>query len=67
MAEPRVVVAVGVDAITGGLIHPTYATRGGVATMVPVDVWVPGSPPSPFAILHGLLLAIGLIPSEAGR
>jgi Ni,Fe-hydrogenase III small subunit/ferredoxin len=64
MPEPRVVVAVGVDAISGGLIHPTYATRGGISDMVPVDVWVPGSPPSPFAILHGLLLAVGLVSGE---
>jgi Ni,Fe-hydrogenase III small subunit/ferredoxin len=61
MPEPRVVVAVGVDAVSGGLIHPTYATRGGLSGIVPVDVWVPGSPPSPFAILHGLLLAVGLV------
>ena len=65
MPEPRVVVAVGVDAISGGLIHPTYATRGGISDMVPVDVWVPGSPPSPFAILHGLVLAVGLVSGEA--
>lgn len=63
MPDPRVVVAVGADAISGGLVHPTYATRGGVGDLVPVDVWVPGSPPSPFAILHGLLLAMGrLVP-----
>jgi Ni,Fe-hydrogenase III small subunit/ferredoxin len=66
MPDPRVVVAVGVDAISGGLIDSTYATRGGVGDIVPVDVWVPGSPPSPFAILHGLLLAVGLI-DKAGR
>jgi Ni,Fe-hydrogenase III small subunit len=34
---------------------------------VPVDVWVPGSPPSPFSILHGILLAVGLIPERKGR
>ncbi len=62
MPDPRVVVAVGTDAISGGAMSPSYATRGGVGGMVPVDVWVPGSPPSPFSILHGILLAVGLLP-----
>ncbi|MGI0151733.1 MAG: ferredoxin, partial [Thermoplasmata archaeon] len=62
MPDPKVVVAAGTDAVSGGLVHPTYATRGGIADVVPVDVWVPGSPPSPFSLLHGLLLAIGLLP-----
>ncbi|MHB1737938.1 MAG: NADH-quinone oxidoreductase subunit B family protein [Actinomycetes bacterium] len=62
-ARPLVVVAVGTDAASGGLVAPGYAVAGGVAGLLPegvaVDVWVPGSPPSPFAILHGLLLATG--------
>lgn len=61
MPEPRVVVAAGVDAASGGLVEQTYATRGGIGDVVPVDVWVPGSPPSPFALLHGLLLAVGFL------
>jgi Ni,Fe-hydrogenase III small subunit/ferredoxin len=59
MPDPKVVIAVGTDAVSGGLISPSYATAGGVAGTVPVDVWLPGSPPSPFAILHALLLALG--------
>lgn len=59
MADPKVVVAVGTDAVSGGLVHPTYATAGGLSASLPVDVLVPGSPPSPFSILHGLLLAMG--------
>jgi Ni,Fe-hydrogenase III small subunit/ferredoxin len=62
MPDPRVVVAVGTDAISGGLVSPSYATAGGVSRTVPVDVWVPGSPPSPFSILHGILLAVGRLP-----
>ncbi|MDA8295811.1 MAG: ferredoxin [Actinomycetota bacterium] len=65
MAQPRVVVAVGTDAASGGLFAMTYATRSGV-THVPIDVYVPGSPPSPFSILHGILLALGLM-SRPGR
>lgn len=62
MPRPTVVMAVGTDAISGGLVSPTYATSGGVGGQLPVDVWVPGSPASPFAILHGILLALGRVP-----
>jgi Ni,Fe-hydrogenase III small subunit/ferredoxin len=58
-AQPVAVIAAGVDAISGGVVHPTYATSGGVGGLAPVDVWVPGSPPSPFSLLHGILLAVG--------
>ncbi|MGH9170746.1 MAG: NADH:ubiquinone oxidoreductase [Acidimicrobiales bacterium] len=61
MPEPRIVIATGTDAVSGGLVHRTYATRGGIGSILPVDVWVPGSPPSPFGILHGILLAVGLL------
>ena len=64
MPEPKVVVAAGTDAIGGGLIHPSYATASGVGGTVPVDIWVPGSPPSPFSLLHGILLGIGLLPAR---
>ena len=59
MPTPTVVVAAGTEAISGGLVHPTYATSGGIGGALQVDVWVPGSPPSPFSLLHGLLLAVG--------
>jgi Ni,Fe-hydrogenase III small subunit/ferredoxin len=59
MPEPRLVIAAGSDAISGGLLGASYATHGGVGDLVPVDVWVPGSPPSPFSLLHALLLALG--------
>lgn len=67
MPDPKVVIAAGTDATSGGLVHPTYATGGGVGAIVPVDVWVPGSPPSPFALLHAILLGVGLLPSGARR
>lgn len=65
MPDPVVVVAVGTDAISGGLWADSYATVGGIGAIpdIDVDVWVPGSPPSPFAILHGILLALGRVPS----
>jgi Ni,Fe-hydrogenase III small subunit/ferredoxin len=62
MPEPKVVIAAGVDAISGGLIGTGYAARGGISDTVAVDVFIPGSPPTPFGLLHGILLAIGLLP-----
>lgn len=62
--RPLVVIAAGTDAISGGLIAPSYAVAGGTGELVDVDVWVPGSPPSPFSLLHALLLAVGRIAPE---
>jgi Ni,Fe-hydrogenase III small subunit/ferredoxin len=67
MPDPKVVIAVGTDAVSGGLAAPSYAVTGGIADTVPVDVFVPGSPPPPFSILYGLLLAIGRLPAGVGR
>ena len=64
MPDPVVVIAVGTDAISGGLVTGGYATRGGVASELAVDVFVPGSPPPPFAILHAILLALGRVPAR---
>ena len=65
MPNPKVVIAVGADAISGGLLSDRLT---GVSDAVPVDVWVPGSPPSPFAILHALLIATGrLLSVESAR
>lgn len=67
MPEPKIVIAAGVDAISGGLFGNGYAAGGGISDHVPVDVFVPGSPPSPFGLLHGILLAIGLLPAGRGH
>ncbi len=40
---------------------PSYATHGGITDLVPVDVWAPGNPPSPFTLLHAILLALGRV------
>lgn len=61
--EPKIVIAVGTDAVSGGLLADSYAATGGIASTVPVDVWVPGSPPAPFAILYSLLLAVDRLPA----
>jgi Ni,Fe-hydrogenase III small subunit/ferredoxin len=62
MPEPVVVVAAGVDAASGGLLAGSYAVTSGVAGQLDVDVWVPGSPPSPFGLLYGILLGLGRLP-----
>ena len=57
--DPKVVVAVGACGISGGIFGTNYATRGGVDQVIPVDVYIPGCPPRPEAILYGILLAVG--------
>jgi Ni,Fe-hydrogenase III small subunit len=59
MPEPRLVVAVGACAISGGVFAGSYAGRDGIAEALPVDVFVPGCPPRPEALIHGLLVAVG--------
>ena len=103
MPEPKLVIAAGTDAVSGGMLATSYATlggagngaagygragpsesvpggagpggsvpgpggagpggagHGGIGDVVPVDVWVPGSPPSPFSLLYALLLALGRV------
>ncbi len=59
--EPRIVVAVGACGCSGGIFgEGSYAAIGGVDRVVPVDVYIPGCPPRPQAILNGLLVAMGL-------
>jgi len=64
MPEPKAVVAAGTDACSGGFAADGEVA-GGIDRVLPVDVYVPGSPPSPIALLHGLLLAAGVLGEEA--
>ena len=57
--DPKVVVAVGACGISGGIFGKNYASLGGVDEAIPVDVYIPGCPPRPEALLHGILLAVG--------
>jgi len=66
MPHPKVVIAVGTDAAGGGLPGSSYAAAGGIGGIVPVDVWLPGSPPSPFSILYAVLLGLGRLPAQEG-
>jgi len=66
--EPKLVVAIGDCGCTGGIFGEGYASRGRVANVIPVDVAVPGCPPSPLDIIQGILTAVsGLRSSQASR
>jgi Ni,Fe-hydrogenase III small subunit len=56
--EPKLVVAVGDCGCTGGIFGESYATLGRVANVIPVDVEIAGCPPTPTALLKGILAAI---------
>jgi Ni,Fe-hydrogenase III small subunit len=57
--DPKLVVAVGDCGRDGGVFGTSYASLGGVAGVIPVDVVVPGCPPTPVDLLHGILAAVG--------
>jgi len=57
--EPRIVIAVGACAASGGIVGEGYASAGGVDKVLPVDVYIPGCPPRPEAIIFGILVALG--------
>jgi Ni,Fe-hydrogenase III small subunit len=58
--EPKLVVAIGDCGCTGGIFGESYASCGRVSNVIPVDVAVPGCPPTPVAIMQGILTAISL-------
>ena len=53
--EPRLVIACGDCAVDGGVYKGSYAVTDGVANVVPVDCYIPGCPPSPMAIISGII------------
>lgn len=58
--EPKLVVALGDCGCTGGIYGESYASCGRVSNVIPVDVCVPGCPPTPAAIMQGILTAISV-------
>jgi Ni,Fe-hydrogenase III small subunit len=59
MAEPRLVITAGDCACNGGVFGTSYASLGGVDQVIPVDVSIPGCPPTPQRLLLGILAAMG--------
>lgn len=67
MPDPRIVVAAGGCACTGGIFGESYASLGRVSNVIPVNVEIPGCPPTPTALLQGILGAISVsAPDTAG-
>ncbi len=64
MPAPKLVVATGACAL-GGVYQPDAFSYGSVEQVLPVDVWIPGCPPSPLALLQGLLVAVGRLAEQA--
>jgi len=61
MPEPKAVVAVGICAATGGVFAECYNVSGGVSSVIPVDVYVPGCAAKPESIIDGVVHAIGIL------
>jgi len=59
MPDPKRVLAAGTCAITGGVFGRSFMSAGGVGSVLPVDLEIPGDPPPPLAILHALLIMAG--------
>ncbi|HEY9204301.1 MAG TPA: NADH-quinone oxidoreductase subunit B family protein [Candidatus Methanoperedens sp.] len=56
--DPKLVAAMGSCACNGGIFSDTYASGGGVDKFIPVDVYIPGCPPRPQAVIFGLMVAV---------
>ena len=61
LVEPKVVVAVGICAASGGIFRECYNISGGVDSVIPVDVYVPGCAARPEAIIDGVVQALGVL------
>jgi ech hydrogenase subunit C len=64
MPDPKMVVAVGICAVSGGILHNCYNVLGGVDKVIPVDVYIPGCAARPEAIIDGIVLALQKIPEK---
>jgi Ni,Fe-hydrogenase III small subunit len=62
---PKMVIAMGACAISGGIFRNAYPVKNGVDTVLPVDVYIPGCPPRPQAIIYGIMLAIDRVITDS--
>ncbi len=59
--DPKLVVSYGACGCTGGVFHDNYCTWGGTDKLLPVDVYIPGCPPTPAQTVYGFAIALGLL------
>jgi ech hydrogenase subunit C len=61
MPNPKVVVAVGICACSGGVFRECYNVAGGIDKIIPVDVYIPGCAARPESIIDGIVTALGIL------
>lgn len=66
MPEPKAVIAIGACCLSGGVFKESYNVLAGAHTVIPVDVFVPGCPPKPEAIIDGLITALEVVKAKLG-
>lgn len=59
--DPKLVVSYGACGCTGGIFHDNYCVWGGTDKIVPVDIYIPGCPPSPAQTIYGFAMALGML------
>jgi Ni,Fe-hydrogenase III small subunit len=64
VSDPRIVIAVGACAASGGPFRGSSQITGGVPDSIPVDLWIPGCPPHPLTLLDGLLRLLDRLPAD---
>ena len=67
LAEPKVVVAVGICATSGGIFRECYNVSGGVDKVLPVDVYVPGCAVRPEALIDAVVKAVGILEEKRAK
>jgi Ni,Fe-hydrogenase III small subunit len=67
MPQPALVIAIGDDACDGGILKDSYAVLGGADCILPVDIKIPGNPPTPEDIMRGLVALMTLIKKKKSR
>jgi ech hydrogenase subunit C len=65
--EPKVVVAIGICASSGGIFRECYNVSGGIDKIIPVDVWVPGCAARPESIIDGIVTALGILEQKRAK
>ncbi len=65
--EPHAVVGFGACGISGGIFHDSYAVWGGANILAKPDVFIPGCPPHPAAVIYGLALAVGVVDQRLAK